>query len=202
VALVDADFWNGGQRARLERRLVACARDVVAEAMGGFPAEALAGPGRAAPLRALAWGFAQGLGLAPKDAALLEQVRLLDEASHRKLEELGVREGLRFLLVEPATTAAAFERRAMLTSLFEGLPRPKGVPVAAVLSRDVMAGRDARAYGYEWLGPVAVRVDALEAILAALQHPVQLEQRFDRLGVEGAFRSVVVKHARQALRGR
>jgi len=195
VALVDADAWNGGQRARLERRLAACARDLLSSAMGGFPAEALSAEGRAAPLRALAWRFAQGLGIAPKDAALLEQVGLLDEDSRRKLEGLGVREGARFLLVEAATTSVAFERRAMLTALFEGLPRPPGVPVAAVVGRDVMGGRDARAYGYEWLGPVAVRVDALERIHSALPDARRLGQVFDALGVEAAARAAVVKHA-------
>jgi ATP-dependent RNA helicase SUPV3L1/SUV3 len=202
VALVDADAWNGGQRARLERRLAACARDVVSAAMGGFPAEALTAEGRAAPLRALAWRFAQGLGIAQKDAALLEQVRLLDAESHRELEGLGVREGRRFLLVEGATTPVALERRAVLTALFEGQPRPAGIPERAVVGREVMGGRDARAYGYEWLGPVAVRIDALESILAALADPRRLDQRFDQLGVEGALRPLVVKQATQALRSR
>jgi len=195
VALVDADDWNGGQRARLERRLAACARDAVASAMGGFPAEALSAEGRAAPLRALAWRFAQGLGIAPKDAALLEQVRLLDAESHGRLEGLGVREGVRFLLVNEAMIPVALERRAMLTSLFEELPRPPGVPAAAVVGREVMGGRDARAYGYEWLGPVAVRVDALEVILASLKDSRLLERTFDDFGVESAARAVVVKHA-------
>jgi ATP-dependent RNA helicase SUPV3L1/SUV3 len=202
VALVDADAWDGGQRARLERRLVACARDVVSEAMGGFPAEALSASGRTSPLRAMAWRFAQGLGIAPKDAALLEQVRLLDTDSHRRLDEVGVREGNRFLLVQAAMTAAAFERRAMLTSLFESRPRPQGIPGAAVVGREVMGGHDARAYGYEWIGPIAVRVDALEEIFAALADPGLLNQRLDRLGVEGPVRTQVVKHATRALQGR
>jgi ATP-dependent RNA helicase SUPV3L1/SUV3 len=195
VALVDGDAWNGGQRARLERRLAARVRDVVAEAMGGFPAEALTAEGRAAPLRAIAWSFARGLGIVRRDAALHEQVRLLDPDSHRRLDELGVRAGARFLLIEGATTAAALERRAMLTSLFEDRPRPPGIPGAAVVTREVMGGRDAGGYGYEWLGPVAVRIDALEGILAALPNPRRLEQAFDQLGVEGALRAIVVKHA-------
>ena len=195
VALVDGDAWNGGQRARLERRLAAFARDVVAEAMGGFPAEALTADGRAAPLRAIAWRFARGLGIVRSDAALLEQVRLLDPESHRRLDGLGVRQGARFLLIEGATTTAALERRAMLTSLFDGRPRPAGVPGAAVVSREVLAGRDAGAYGYEWLGPVAVRVDALEGILASLSNPRRLEQAFDQLGIQAAVRALVVKHA-------
>jgi len=54
---------------------------------------------------------------------------------------------------------------------------------------------DARAWGYEWLGPVAVRVDALEAILAALSDRRLLERTFEVLGVDAAMRGVIVKHA-------
>ncbi len=194
VALLDADLWNGGQRARLERRLSACARDVVAQAMGGFPAEALTAQVRTGPLRALAWRFAAGLGIVRRDAALHEQVRLLDADSHRRLDELGVRQGSRFLIIEPALTAGALERRAMLTALFDARARPAGVPGAAVVRREVMSGFDAQAYGYEWLGPVALRIDALEGILPLLPDPRRLEQAFDRLGIEAALRTLVVKH--------
>ncbi len=31
-----------------------------------------------------------------------------------------------------------------------------------------MSGRDAWAYAYEWVGPLAVRIDALEGILASM----------------------------------
>jgi ATP-dependent RNA helicase SUPV3L1/SUV3 len=195
VALVDGDAWNGGQRARLERRLAACARDVVAQAMGGFPAETLTAEVRAAPLRALAWRFARGLGIVRRDAALLEQVRLLDLDSHRRLDELGVRQGARFLVIEGATSKVALERRAMLTALFDDSPRPAGVPAAAVVNHDVMGDRDAGSYGYEWLGPIAIRIDALEGVLASLPNAQRLAQAFDQLGIEPALRTLIVKHA-------
>jgi ATP-dependent RNA helicase SUPV3L1/SUV3 len=150
VALIDGDAWNGGQRARLERRLAACARDVVAEAMGGFPAEVLTAEGRAAPLRAIAWRFERGLGIVRVDAALLEQVRLLDVESHRRLDALGVRQGARFLIIEGAASPQALERRAMLTAVFEDRPRPAGVPEAAAVTHEVLGDGDAEAWGYEW----------------------------------------------------
>jgi ATP-dependent RNA helicase SUPV3L1/SUV3 len=168
--------------------------------MGGFPADALTAEGRAAPLRAIAWRFAGGLGIVRSEEALLEQVRLLDPDSHRRLDELGVRQGSRFLVIEGATTAAALERRALLTALFEDRPRPTGVPRAAVVTREVMGGHDAMGYGYEWLGPIAVRVDALEAILAALPRSRALERTFDQLGIDAALRALVVKHATRDLR--
>ncbi len=197
VAFIDGDVWNGGQRARLERRLAACAKDVVAEAMGGFPADVLTAEGRAAPLRALAWRFARGLGLVPLDDALLEQVRLLDGDSHRRLDELGVRQGARFLLLESATTALALERRAMLTSLFEDRPRPTGVPLAAVATHEVLGDRDAGAYGYDWLGPLAVRVDVLEVLLAAKHDAGALEQVFASLSLDSGTRAVLLKELRR-----
>lgn len=193
VALVDADAWNGGQRAQLERRLAACARDVVAEAMGGFPAQALTAAGRAAPLRAIAWRFARGLGIVRSDAALLEQVRLLDLESHRRLDELGVRQGARFLIVDRAASAGALERRAMLTSLFEACSRPAGVPGAAIVRKDIMRGHDAEAWGYEQVGPVAVRVDALETILSSRSDTQRLGQAFAQLGIDAATGAWLVK---------
>jgi hypothetical protein len=197
VALLDAADWNGGERARLERRLSACARDVVSEAMGGFPADVLTADDRPPPLRALAFTFARGLGLVRTDAGVLEQVRLLDADSHRKLDALGVRQGSRYFVIEGAATPAAFERRAMLTSVFEDDVRPAGVPHRAVVGHEVMGGRDEAAYGYAWVGPVAVRVDALEGILASLSDPRRLASTFERLGVDAPTGAVVVKHLKR-----
>jgi ATP-dependent RNA helicase SUPV3L1/SUV3 len=202
VALVDGDAWNGGQRVRLERRLTACARDAVAEAMGGFPVDTLTAEHRTAPLRAIAWRFAYGLGIVPRDASLLEQVRLLDTESHRTLDELGVRQGARFLLIAGAVIPTALERRVMLTALFEGRPRPEGIPAAPVVRRAVLGGRDALAWGYECLGPFAVRIDVLEGILAALGDPRRLEHAFTALGVDPAIRPAVVRQVKQGIRGR
>jgi ATP-dependent RNA helicase SUPV3L1/SUV3 len=184
VALVDADAWNGGQRAQLERRFLACARDVVAEAMGGFPVQVLTAATRPPPLRALAWRFARGLGLVRWDAELAQQVRLLDAEAHAQLDALGVRQGARFLVIEAATTPAAFERRAMLTAVFTGQVRPKDVPRAAVVRAEAMGPLGVEPWGYERVGPLAVRVDALEAVLAAGGVPARLAQTCRRLGLD------------------
>ena len=45
---------------------------------------------------------------------------------------LGVREGARFLIVALAVSPRALERRCLLTSLYEDLPRPRGAPGSAV----------------------------------------------------------------------
>lgn len=167
VALLGGDAWNGGQRAQLERRFSACARDLVAEAMGGFPVQAFTSAARPAPLRAIAWQFARGLGIVRWDEALREQVRLLDGDSHQRLDEAGVRQGARFLLVETAATAAALERRVMLTALFEERLRPQDVPRLSVVRLDALQGLEPEAWGYERVGPVAVRIDLLETAMAS-----------------------------------
>jgi len=177
VALLGGDAWNGGQRAQLERRFAACARDVVAEAMGALPVQALTSAARPPPLRAIAWQFARGLGIIRWDEALREQVRLLDGDSHRRLDEVGVRQGVRFLLVEKAATVSALERRVMLTALFEERLRPHDVPRAALTRQDALRGLSPEAWGYERVGPVAVRIDALETALASPQ-PEPLRRHF------------------------
>ena len=184
VALVDADAWNGGQRAQLERRFAASARDVVSEALGGFPVQSLTAAGRPAPLRAIAWRFGRGLGLVRWDAELREQVRHLDAESHQRLDALGVRQGARFLVVEQATTSGALERRVLLTALATEQLRPPGVPLAPVVRAEVLGG-DVEAWGYERVGPMAVRIDVLETLLA-LPQPARAEQVCRRLGVDAA----------------
>ena len=45
----------------------------------------------------------------------------------------------------------------MLTALFQQAPCPKGAPQEPVLDVSELGGRDARVFGYEVLGPVALR---------------------------------------------
>ncbi len=77
----------------------------------------------------------------------------------------------------------------MLTALFEERARPAGGPGNAVVRKDVMRGRSTEAWGYENVGPVAVRIDALETILATRARPRQLQH----LGIDAATGSWVVK---------
>ncbi len=195
VALIDGDQWNGGQRARLERRLMACARDVVSEAMGDFPAQALTAASRPAPLRALAWLFARDLGIVRLDAGVREQMRLLDADAHHLLDSLGVRQGARFLFIERAASTAAFERRALLTELFDERVRPPGVPTSAVVTYEALGSRDASAWGYEWVGPLAVRADVLEGLLSG-----PLPRVCDHFRIDEALRPALAKHLRAARR--
>ncbi|MBL8921117.1 MAG: helicase [Myxococcaceae bacterium] len=178
VALADTRPWNGGQREQLGRRLAACARDLVSEAMGGFPVEAFTAASATPALRALAWRFARGLGVVRWDASVREHARLLDADAHRRLDAAGVRAGARFLLVERALLPAALERRVMLTAVFESRLRPAGVPGAPLIRQDALRGLDLEAWGYERVGPVAVRIDVLETLLASLDRGEALCRKY------------------------
>ncbi|WNG43107.1 helicase [Archangium minus] len=195
LALAEPEVWTGGARQRLERRLVALARDLVTEAMGGFPAEALSGGDRSAALRGLAYRLAEGLGVISRSEAR-EQWRLLDDEARERLRSLGVREGQRFLYVAEALAPHALERRCMLTALFLQSPSPKGVPRDPVLHVAELGGRDARAFGYEVLGPVALRIDIVERLSEALRHPhgaQQVHALMQELRLESGVRARVLR---------
>jgi ATP-dependent RNA helicase SUPV3L1/SUV3 len=195
LALAEPEVWTAGARQRLERRLVALARDLVTEAMGGFPAEALTGAVRSAATRGLAYRLAQGLGVISQ-AEAREQWQLLDDEARERLRTLGVREGQRFLYVEEALAPHALERRCMLTALFHQSPPPKGVPREPVLEAAEFAGQDARAFGYLVLGPVALRIDIVERLSEALRHPHGARQAhalMQELRLEGGIRTRILR---------
>ncbi|WNG59896.1 helicase [Archangium gephyra] len=195
IALAEPEVWTGGARRLLERRLVALSRDLVTEAMGGFPAEALTGSGSSAAMRGLAYCLAEGLGVTSQEAAR-EQWRLLDAESRERSKELGVREGERFLYVAEALAPHALERRCMLTALFHRSPAPQGVPREPVLQVSALGGWNARAFGYEILGPVALRIDIVERLSEALRHPngaQQVHALLQELKLEGGVRARVLR---------
>ena len=195
LALAEPEVWTGGARQRLERRLLALARDLVTEAMGGFPAEALAGAGRSAATRGLAYRLAEGLGVISQGEAR-EQWRLLDDEARERLRTLGVREGQRFLYVAEALAPHALARRCMLTALFQQGPAPGGVPREPVLGVTELGGREARAFGYEVLGPVALRIDVVERLSEALRHPQgarQVHTLLQELRLDSGVRTRVLR---------
>ncbi|MET0402590.1 MAG: helicase-related protein [Cystobacter sp.] len=195
IALAEPEVWTAGARRRLERRLVALARDLVTEAMGGFPAESLSGAVRSAPTRGLAYRLAEGLGVIALGEAR-EQWRLMDEAEREHLRTLGVREGQRFCYAADALVPHALQRRCMLTTLFQQRPPPAGVPAEPVLEASVFDGRGARAFGYEVFGGVALRVDVVERLGEALRLPrgtPQAQALMQELRLEGGARARVLR---------
>ncbi|RKH96713.1 helicase-related protein [Corallococcus sp. AB038B] len=195
LALAEPEVWTGGARQRLERRLVALARDLVTEAMGGFPAESFTSASRSPATRAVAYQLAEGLGVISQGEAR-EQWRLLDEESRERLKTQGVHEGQRFLYVTQALSPQALDRRAMLTALFQQAPCPQGIPQEPALNGSALAGRSARAFGYEVIGPVALRIDIVERLGEGLRNPQgakQVQALMQQLRLEGGVRAQVLR---------
>jgi ATP-dependent RNA helicase SUPV3L1/SUV3 len=125
-----------------------------------------------------------------------EQWQLLDEEARERLRALGVREGQRFLYVAGALAPQALERRCMLTALFHQGPSPQGVPRDPALEVAALGGRNARAFGYEVLGPVALRIDLVERLAEALRHPQGARQAhtlMQQLRLEGGVRARILR---------
>jgi len=195
LALAEPEVWTAGARRQLERRLVALAKDLVTEAMGGFPSETFTGAGRSGPMRGLAYRLAEGLGVISQGEAR-EQWRLLSEEERERLRQLGVREGQRFLYVAEAFAPHAIQRRCMLTALFQQSPPPRGVPQEPVLESTEFGGRDARAFGYAVLGTVALRIDIVERLGEALRHPHGAQQAhtlMQQLKMESGVRARILR---------
>ncbi|NOK34406.1 helicase [Corallococcus exercitus] len=195
LALAEPEVWTGGARQRLERRLVALAKDLVTEAMGGFPAESFTGESRAPAMRGVAYRLAEGLGVISQGEAR-EQWKLLDEESRERLKAQGVHEGQRFLYVTGALSPQALERRAMLTALFQQAPCPQGIPQEPALNVATLAGRNARSFGYEVIGPVALRIDIVERLGEELRSPQgarQAQALMQQLRLDGGVRAQVLR---------
>ncbi|WP_375759038.1 helicase-related protein [Corallococcus exercitus] len=195
LALAEPEVWTGGARQRLERRLVALAKDLVTEAMGGFPAESFTGESRAPAMRGVAYRLAEGLGVISQGEAR-EQWKLLDEESRERLKAQGVHEGQRFLYVTGALSPQALERRAMLTALFQQASCPQGIPQEPALNVAALGGRNARSFGYEVIGPVALRIDIVERLAEGLRNPQGARQAhalMQQLRLEGSVRAQVLR---------
>lgn len=195
VALVEPELWTAGARRQLERRLAALARDVVLEAMGGFPAEVLSRSGVSAELRGLAYRLGEGLGVVRREE-VAEQWRALTPQARGPFEAAGVREGARYLCAADALSLTALERRCILSALVDGIRMPDSVPRQPMLAASALPSGGAERFGYEALGPVAIRFDVVEALAAAIRDPVSggtLQRLCAQLGLSGATRAQVLQ---------
>ncbi|MGA9520957.1 MAG: helicase-related protein [Myxococcaceae bacterium] len=195
VALIEADAWTGGARRRLQARLSALTRDLVNDAMGGFPGETLSAATHSAPLRGLAYQLAEGLGIVRRSEAL-PQWELLDVASRERLRALGVQEGRRFFFVKGALSTRALELRTMLTAVYADVTPPTGLPRQPVLTEPALDRRIAEEYGYERLGQVTMRVDVVERLASTMRDPrarTEVQTIWRELELDGAARTQVMQ---------
>jgi ATP-dependent RNA helicase SUPV3L1/SUV3 len=166
VKLLDIDGANGAVKLRLQRRLLAYARDVVTRLLG--PVRDLA-RSELAPLRAVAHELERGLGSALR-RDLDPSLGALDDAGRRRLHTSGIVVGLTSVFARAAHTPAHRRTRALLVQAYEpelALPTDLGRPSYESARLPPKAWL---VLGYVSLGPRALRVDLAERGAEALLH--------------------------------
>ncbi len=162
-----------GDRQRIERRLVAWAKDLVNLVVGDLrtPDNAKLSP----PARGLLYALEQNLGVVPR-GKVHEQVESLSGADRQRLARLDVRLGRQFVYQARRFTPAHLAARRALwiaqNSHREITRDPPAAlhesPASFTLSADFPEGLR-RALGFLAMGPRAVRVDQAERVAARLR---------------------------------
>lgn len=179
VHVADADSLGAGAKSRLQRRLLALARDTAFELLGGI--SELATASASAPLRAFIHRVEQGLGTA-LTSDLEDVLAVLRSEDRASLERCGVRFGNGVVYLPGGVTAPALCTRLALTNAWfragRGLAPPSGGAVSFVPSRGV----DRQAYtalGFPVLGPRAIRADVLDRVLGQVVQRLESEDDGD-----------------------
>ena len=153
-----------GAKSRLQRRLLAFARDVVAD-LTGTASLAL----DSAPLRAFLHRFAQGLGTVL--GSEVADIVLADE-ERAALVEAGLVFGDALVYLPHGLRPPALTARSALATLWYRTGRALRAPSGGAVSFPASRGIDPRAFtaiGFPVVGPRAVRADVLERFLALLR---------------------------------
>jgi len=160
-----ADDLGAGARSRVQRRLLAFARDAVADLLGGIGG--LATGDSSAPLRAFVHRLEQGLGTV-LESDLEDVLAVLAQEERSALEAAGVRFGAGIIYLPRGLTAGAVEARVGLAAAWFRTGRALRAPAGGAVSFVPSRGGDRRAYaaiGYPVLGPRAIRADVLDRVL-------------------------------------
>jgi ATP-dependent RNA helicase SUPV3L1/SUV3 len=196
---LSVDLGGGGARLRLSRRLLAYARDLVAELLAPLQIPETRRLGAAG--RGIVYQLEQSLG-SVAEAHTRAQLRELEPAERRTLQAAGIVLG-RYAVFTPAllTADALRVRRALTTAELwpEGDP-PAPPPPGTVFLRldDITPARLYEALGYVPIAEfVAVRADELEAIGKEVNRGASAEVVSARLGLAPAEAVVLIG----ALRG-
>ena len=160
------DDLGAGAKSRVQRRLQAFARDVVAELVGGIGD--LATKSAPAPLRGFVHRMEQGLGTA-LEGELTDVVALLGTEERAALEAAGVTFAPAVVYFADGLTHRALAARLALAQLWFGAGRGLVPPAGGAVSFVPSRGFDRAAYtaiGYPVVGPRAVRADVLARLVA------------------------------------
>ncbi len=178
IKMLQHDGIEGGDRSRIERRLTAWSRDLVAQLMEPLrrgEAEKLGPQGRG-----LAYALEQGLGTVAQ-RELRSQLRGLSGEDRKRLARLDVRLGATHVYVASMLGPLAVAQRASLAGIWSGmrpLPTPPGGGANSLSWRSQWPVEVATAMGYPVVGALAIRVDLLERA-AALVRGKARRGRFD-----------------------
>lgn len=168
VRLAALDDLGAGARARVLRRLVAFARDLVEELLAPLRSpEVRALPGAA---RGIVYQLEQGLGTAAARDAGAQLAELAPE-DRALLEARGIEVGERVLYVPQLLRRGALERRLALCAAWFDRGRVPACPAPGAVSVAAARGVDPRAYaaiGYPVFGSRAIRADVAERVHRAL----------------------------------
>ena len=163
VELAPLEDLGAGLRARLQRRLLAFARDSVSRYLG--PVSSLRHSEQPA-LRAIAYQLEHGLGTA-STKELGPSLAVLSDTGRQTLQESGILVGELALWAPRSLSRAALEQRTMLVSVFE--PNVALPPVGKTnFETRHLTPETWRALGFIVLGPRAFRVDLAERAAQAL----------------------------------
>jgi ATP-dependent RNA helicase SUPV3L1/SUV3 len=168
VRLLDADDVGAGAKSRLQRRMLAFARDVVADLLGGID-ELSSAPASSAHVRGLVHRLEQGLGTA-HERDLADVIALLTDEERIAFERAGVRFGAGVVYLPRGLTNAAIAARIALASVAFAtrLRPPSGGAVSFVAPRGI--DRPAfTAIGFPIFGPRAVRADVIDRVLTRVR---------------------------------
>ena len=177
VRLVDGDDLGAGAQRRLHRRVLAFARDVVAELMGSVRDVAAASTESStsvvasAAVRGLVHRLEQGLGtVLARDVA--DVCMAMDDAARESLERAGLILGAAVVYMPNGLGPDAIAARIALATTWYGAGRALRPPTGGAVSFPAGRGIDRAAYiaiGFPVFGPRAVRADVAARVHARLE---------------------------------
>ncbi len=164
VEIATLEGAGGGGQARVQRRLVAWARDVVHELLATLRAGRDVSPS----MRGVLYRIEQGLGTALR-RDLKDPIAALTDEERAALEALGVVFGGCVVYAPALLDAASVARRAVLAAVHHGLAQSVDVPAGAVTLRSAReVPREVyTAMGFPVFAGRAVRCDVVERVYAS-----------------------------------
>jgi ATP-dependent RNA helicase SUPV3L1/SUV3 len=190
--VVTADNLGPGAKLRLQRRLVAWARDLAETLLALLRDERLAKLGPAA--RGIVYQLEQGLGTALATAAQA-QLRQLAPADRSRLGRAGIKLGRRVVYAAPLLRPEAVLVRATLCRAFLGpgvslAPPPS--PARCFLPSEEIDDDTCLAMGFPVFGGVAIRADEVEFLAARIASGLRTRAVGERLGCDEEMAAAVV----------